>query len=406
VMVPYMFCTDNQRDLNPDCMLWDAGADAYESVKSIVDSYWYYYPLISFARQRVGFDVGPVVDRVHSRYFEKVKRAHQIYALYRPTFADIFGVAPDDTEFWTKKNAIGGWSGAADLGFRLLKNVITAPEPGGYSARTQPDGSQALVPSTAQFNQFSVSPVDGRFLETTWNNDAGYYWGEQLQRVGYFYDKVLAIMTLVDPTTYFVGRDTDSDIRKWQISYTASFANPIQELFRGILSEDWGAIAPRLDDTGRVIYPGISQLEKRTMAGTPLFPNVSFSIQLYAAVFGMGYIPQTYDQTFINSSRVWVQGGAEEIVFAPEVPLVTFTDPTSKLTYVAESFVDAEGVEHGVGASMLAYANEMIVTAAGDDEILGTADDSISARDAARKFIDNIDVVRRLTWQLGFGAQP
>jgi hypothetical protein len=132
---------------------------------------------------------------------------------------------------------------------------------------------------------------------------------------------------------------------------------------------------------------------------------VSFSIQLYAAVFGMAYIPQTYDQDFLNSSRVWIAGGAEEVGVDPSQAVVSYTDGDSGLTYQAVSYVK-NGLENGVGASLLAYANTMQAAAAGADGVLGTADDDEVAEGQLRKFIDNIDLVRRLTWQLGFGAQP
>ena len=37
---------------------------------------------------------------------------------------------------------------------------------------------------------------------------------DQINRVGYFYDKVIALAVLTDPTTHFIGRDTDADIRR------------------------------------------------------------------------------------------------------------------------------------------------------------------------------------------------
>jgi len=405
--VPFMFCSDEQADLNPDCMRYDAGADPFESVQSVVDSYWYYYPFINFRRQRLGFEVGPTVERIHARYFEKVKRAHQIYALYRPIFTDSFGIAPNDP-FWSAQDGMGAWSAAADLGFKLLKQVITTPEPGSYTETTRADG-QALIGVGGGGGAFSmpagtVDELDGRFLETTWDFDAGYYWFDQLDRVGYFYDKVYAMMTLVDPTTYFINRDTAADIRRYQLSYATTFGPSVNALFRSVLSEDWVAVAPRLQG-GRVVYPELDEMEKRTMDGTPMQPNVSFSVQLYAAIFGMAYIPQTYDQDFLNSSRVWVEGGAEEVELDPSLPIVSFTDPDSGLTYSAVSYPD-KTLEGGVGASLLTYANDLAAGAAGPDEIYGTDDDIAAARTALQKFVDNIDIVRRLTWQLGFGAQP
>jgi hypothetical protein len=402
--VPYMFCSDEQADLNPDCMRYDAGADAYESVKSIIDSYWYYYPFISFRRQRLGFDVGPTVDRIHNRYFEKIKRAHQIYALYRPIFSDIFGKKEDDP-FWEDMNGMGSWSAASVVGFDMLRHVITAPEPGSYGGSVGPDGTALVSPQTGLFATQTVSPFDGRFLETTWDFDAGYYWFDQLDHVGYFYDKFFALLTVVDPTTYFVGRDTDADIRKYQLNYSTSFSPGMDAMFRSLLAEDWTSVAPRLENN-EVVYPTMQQVIDGDMPGTPMTPNVSFSIQLYAAVFGMSFIPQTYNQEFIQSSRLWVQGGAEEVAVDPSATVVSFADPDADITYQAISYMDAAGKEHGVGASLLKYATAIFERGAGTDKAIGTDDDDAASLALGRKFVDNLDLVRRLTWELGFGAQP
>ncbi len=45
----------------PDCMLYDAGADAYETVQRIIDTYWDYYLFAAFRRERLGFERRPVL---------------------------------------------------------------------------------------------------------------------------------------------------------------------------------------------------------------------------------------------------------------------------------------------------------------------------------------------------------
>src|SRR5690606_13144226 len=119
-----------------------------------------------------------------------------------------------------------------------LTRVIAAPEPGGYSLATRGDGSQAFLPGG---NTVRVDGYDGRYLETTWDFDAGYFWFDQLERVGYFYDKAYALIALADPTTYFLGRDTDADIRRYQLNFASSFGPSMTSLFGGILGEDWKA---------------------------------------------------------------------------------------------------------------------------------------------------------------------
>lgn len=392
VAVPYEFCSDEQADLSPGCYRYDAGADAYESVQSVIDSYWNYYIFNNFRRRRIGFDVSSTANRIVGRYFEKLQRANQVYALYRGVFQDAFGDAPGYDEFWTAERGMGGYTLAVGAAYQTLMRVVTAPEPGGYGPAERGDGTMAMLPGG---REASIDGFDGRFLETTWDFDAGYYWFDQLERVGYFYDKVLAIQVLTDPTTYFLGRDTDADIRRYQLNFASTFGPSVTRFFGGLLGEDWQTIAPRIEGNS-VVYPDPLQVEEGSMPGTPVAPNASFSIQLYAAVYGMSLLPETYDQGFLSRSRIWVRGGAEAIDVDPSLPLVEYTDADSGLTYVAVSYEDAEGVEHGVGAQLVRRAQTLAVRAETDPV----------AADELEAFVDNLDLVRRLTWQLGFGAQP
>ncbi len=392
IAVPYRFCSDEQADLSPGCYRYDSGGDAYESVQSVIDSYWNYYIFNNFRRRRIGFNVRGTADRTLSRYFEKLQRANQTYALYRGVFQDAFDTGPDDA-FWTNEHGMGGYTAAIGAAYQTLTHVVTAPEPGGYSRTLRGDGTSAYMPGGMEVR---VDGYDGRYLETTWDFDAGYFWFDQLERVGYFYDKVLALMVLCDPTTYFIGRDTDSDIRRYQLNFASTFGPSITRLFGSLLGEDWNSISPRVN-SGEVVYPDPLQIENGDMGGTPLSPNASFSIQLYAAVFGMALIPQTYDQDFLNRSRIWVRGGAEEVTIDPSLPIIEYTDEQSGLTYAAVSYEDGSGVEHGVGAQLLNRAIALSTRADAGDE---------QAAIELHGFIDNINLVRRLTGLLGFGAQP
>lgn len=389
--VPFMFCSDEQADLNPDCLRYDQGSDPYETVQSVADSYWYYYIFTNFRRQRLGFSPQAVATRVHDRYFEKFARANQIYALYRPLLDDIFGGQADYDTFWTRQDGMGAYTLAVGVAMNTLTRVITAPEPGEYANTTRPDGTTALVRTGAggPLTPNTIGVFDGRFMETTWDFDAGYFWFDQLDRVGYFYDKIAAIEVIVDPTTYFLGRDTDVDIRRYQLSFATTFPDATDSLFRGLLGEDWGTVAPRFGTDG-LVWPDPLQLEEGSMAGTPVDPAVGFSLQLYAAVFGMSYIPQTYDEHFLQSSRIWLRGGAEEVEIPPSFDTIEFTDPETGFTYVALSYV-VGGRETGVGAQLLEHAQ------------------TLETRGATReldRFIDNLNLVRRLSWLFGFGVQP
>lgn len=392
-VVPYLFCSDEQADLNPDCLRYDAGADAYETVQSVIDTYWNYYIFNAFSRGRLGFDTSSYANRILSRYFSKLQYANQIYSLFRGILADIWPVLSDGSHaFWTSQQGMGAWTAAVGSGYELFTRVVTVPEPGSYVTTTRGDGVEVYVPGGGGGfgGGVLVDPFEGRALETTWDFDAGYYWFDQLDRAGYYYDKILAIYMLVDPETHFLGRDTSADVRRYQISYYSSFSPSMTSFFRGLLGEDWQTIAPRWDST-RLVYPDPVELERRDMGGRPFDPNASFSIQLFAAVFGMAMIPETFDQTYSHSSRIYVLGGPDGVDVAPESGLtqVQFVDPFSGLTYMAASYPDPGGKETGVGAQMLLHA-QTLKDAGADGEL--------------RRFVENIEVVRRLSWLLTYGS--
>jgi len=384
-MVPYLFCSDEQADLGPDCLRYDQGADVYETMQNVADTYWNYYIFNAFRRERIGFSTDSYAERIHSRYFAKLQYANQIYGLYRPIITDVFGDFDGfDETFWTREDGMGSWTLGVGVGYSLLTRVLASPEPGTYGNGVRPDGTPALIAGGAGRGA-NIDTLDGRFLETTWNFDDGYYWFDQLERAGYFYDKVLALEVLTDAETHFLGRDTSADVRQYQLSYYTTFAPSMTGFFRGLLADDWTTIGARSGAGGALSFPTPLQLANGGMAGSPIDPAASFSIQLYASVLGMALIPQTFDQTYLNDSRIYVQGGAEAVSFAG--PTVTFLDPPSGLTYVAASRI-VGGVEKGVGAQMLLHA-----------QALSTRGETVELA----RYMDNVNVVRRLSWEYGFG---
>jgi hypothetical protein len=196
---------------------------------------------------------------------------------------------------------------------------------------------------------------------------------------------VLAVQALTDPETNFIGRDTSADVRQYQLSYYTSFAPSLRGLLRGLLADDWAAIGARGMGRGALRFPTPLELAEGGVSGNPIDPAASFSLQMYASVLGMALIPQTFDQSYMNESRIYVRGGAEGVAITG--PTVEFLDPASGLTYVAASRLEG-GVEKGVGASMLLHAQAL-------------ADRGASFELA--RYMDNVNVVRRLSWDYGFG---
>lgn len=390
-MVPYFFCSDEQSDLFPECMLYDAGADAYEQVQSVIDMYWNYYKFSAFRRERLDFNIEAYYDRVLWRYLIKLEQANQSFALDRVFFEDVFAGDPSLESLWSRQDGMGAWTLAVGSAFDILHRVIMTPEPGPYAERTRADGSLALMMDDRTENpDVTLALGEGRYLDTTWNFDAGYYWFDQLERAGFFYDKVIALLVLTDPETNFVGKDTSSDVRGYQLSFYTTFREALTKAMTGTLSEDWSAIAARASEDGTLTYPSVSDLAAGLEPeGAPVDPNAAFTIQLYAALYSMALVPATFENDYLNRARIFVRGGAEGVTIDSSVPVVEFLDPRSGLTYVAASYLDTEGQETGLGAKMLLHARALQEQSATQDLDL---------------YLDNLDVMRQLTWYLGFGT--
>jgi hypothetical protein len=384
--VPYRFCSDEISDLDPTCMLYDAGADAYESLQSINDIYWNYYIFNNFRRERLGFEVDPYLDRILWHYLIKLQWTNQAYALYRTDFEDTFGDYLGD--FMERPDGMGDWTLAAAASYQMLTRIITAPEPGGYSLYELEDGSLAYIIDWYYEPEVWIDGLEGRYLDTDWDWDQGFYWFDALERVGFFYDKVLALELLLDPETAFVGVDTASDVRTYALNFYSTFGPSLTSFLGGLLASDWTDVGPRFGDDGNLVYPDPQEIADGDMPGEAIDPNAAFTIQLYAAALSMALLPQSHTQRYVNESRLFVRGGAEEVELDHSLPYVQFTDPQSGLIYVAASYPDELGRERGVAARMLLHAQALA---------------DAEAWDALDSYIATLDAVRALTWQFGFG---
>ncbi|MEO0323683.1 MAG: zinc-dependent metalloprotease [Myxococcota bacterium] len=385
--VPYEFCSDETADLTAECQRYDAGADAFETTKSVIDGYWSYYIFNAYRRGQLGFSTSSYASRIHGRYFEKLERLNQGYALDRSIFEEIFGSGPEVERFFERPDGMGAATLAVGAAFDLLRRVITTPEPGTYSVAARATGEPALLEGRASLPLTRIDRFDGRALETTWNFDAGYYWRDQLERAGFYYDKALAIQVLVDPNTNFVGRDTTADVRRFQINFHSTFGPSMTRFFGGLLAEDWETIAPRRE-AGELVFPDAFALVADPMEGTPLDPNANFSLQALAAVYGMALIPETFDRSYFERARVWRAGGAEGFDPDPSVAVVSFTS-VDGARFEALSFPDETGAETGPGALLLQQAQRLR---------------DAGASDALAQFMDVVNLVARLSWDYQFGA--
>jgi len=414
--VPYRFCSDEYSEGTPTCAAFDAGADAAEIVGDLIDRYRNYYWFNNFQRDRIFFDEWDYQMRIYWTYFFPIKTQFDHW---------VFGQWYDaDTWEWMRDDAVayeiedvpwaqaidGGLSGTSAVrdGMAFFQEVLAIPEPGAYT-RDFSEGywwafdknPQELCGDTWGWDldywcaDANIGLGTGRYLESIYDVETGYYFYDKLKWVGSFYDKITAIEVLSSPDTYFLGVDTSSSLDQWAISFYSSFKPEMQRLFSGILSDDFSLFGGTIDDAGNYVPPDpFATEEEQALAASrgAIDPSTSFSVQLYALWYGMAYLNANYDNTFNDSAKIWLEGSGEAITPADPALLVSFTDPFNNRTYQATQLGDPNLVS--VGASMLTRANLYLAdynaaVADGDTDL-----DYYKWR--VTNIVENIEVVRGL----------
>ena len=452
--VPYYFCSDEFVG-NLSCQRFDFGADAYEQAEDVISRYWNFYIINNFKRDRIRLNIN-YAGYIENRYFSILEQQMQWYVLLRADFVNfatqLGGNSSDVTSFLADDQ--GGWgsfTAAINDGFKLFGDVLTAPQAGSYLPTTNESGNAI----NTQFQDDPISGLtnvditEGRYETTSWNyTGCGYYWGDECQqRIGYFVDKWLALETLADSQAYFTGRDTSVDVREYAIGYWLPYKEQILNMYGSLFANDTLKLAPyilgpgegmaRLDITNGT-YHKDDGTPVSAPTGARVDPALGFSAQMWAGVWGISGFSSTFDQSFIDSTRVFVVGSGEAAQLGVSLlnadgtpgPLATtdpaqilgnggtkewllWTDPLTSKTYAAHSSkpvqvgCQADSIPLGctgtplrqdIGARMLEHARMLY----GRAQAAAPVD-----KDATMKyytdFQENLDMMRSLHGAFGNG---
>ncbi len=367
--VPYIYCSHTSANLSDHCLTRDYGADSYERMKHTLDNLDTWYITRAFPRGKIG---ATNFSYIRSQYatFNRLKRWNDLYALYT---TDLFPRAfeadtvedflTDPEEGWGNKT----W--AIQNGFNYLIQTMLMPKIGSFSGPyPSPDGGETVRSDFAASDSVDVQGeqidvTEGRYYSTSWGDgerECGYFWFECLHHYGFYLDKMLAIFALSDTETNFVARSTPEDIRQWEIGYWTTFPEQLSRINESMISEKWGEVAPYFvennddpDDEWELQWPNYAG-EMDDTHERPVNPAATFTVKLYWQLLGQLRFPDTYDQSFVEESRVWVEGTGQQPGLDDEQKF-TVNDPDSNYTYGALDFEDKDGA----GKTMLQRASRM-----------------------------------------------
>jgi hypothetical protein len=154
---------------------------------------------------------------------------------------------------------------------------------------------------------------------------------------GSFWEKLGALVTLTDSTAYFpdtyVGEQIGIGIGT-TLGFNTVFHDELANFLGGMITGDLDFFAGRAIN-GRYVPPSISS----TLATyKPVEPSINnFTMKLYAAAYGLAFVPAGFNPQFIDRMAVFLEGEARQYQTSPTAQLneVRFKDPLGGKVYVA-----------------------------------------------------------------------
>lgn len=380
VEVSYMFCSDEWVDALVSCQLFDAGADPFEIVRHITESYQNYYVLNHYHRDRVFFWPDDVFYRMYVRYFQPLTSVYQQWV-----FAYIYGTDDGVLDNYYMFAALGA--------FNQLADVILTPPSGSYERD-----------SKGNFKLFSYDRVPGAELVvpygkgrpqfSTYDFDSGYHFYDRVHEVGHFWDYLAAMFALTDSEATRLGVDSDADSQTYSIPWYMMFDGELTDMMNSMYVRDANLVGPRVingaverrpvsllaldDGAGGAIYfdPSTGQEFAEEPEGAALDLDVSFNQQLYSAMYGMAFFTSNYSLDFPDQLKVFRLGSGEVLEPAAGFEIASFDDPVRGHRYAT---LKQTGATHKTGALMLIEEGQRWVDAmaaaelANDEEAYGEA---------------------------------
>ncbi|MFH0901794.1 MAG: hypothetical protein V2A73_14285 [Pseudomonadota bacterium] len=356
--VPYVFCSPFESGIGNGCLLGDYGADEYERMHYHVQRANFWYVSRSFTRYRVKSNPFTYLLDVYDGIYRRFKGFNDTFTLIMGFNKAILAQWPEAIDLYLQ-DSTSGWAGnvlAQHNMLNYLLQTLAMPDVAEYRLHTDPGGQGLYERTTFPYkDNIKTNIVNARYFTTGWmdsqGSDCGMYYYQCLHHIGFYLDKMMAMLALTDAQTYFVGRDTSEDVRQWRISFFDDYSTILNDFFGGILSEDYNDYAPRRGSDGVIRFPDYADPSQPMPEGTPINPATGFTVQLYTAVLGMAWLQNNFDKSFLESSRMWVAGSMVEA--DSDLGYVELAYPTNGLTYRALD------IPNGVGRRMLERAQSI-----------------------------------------------
>lgn len=349
MQVPYAYCSDKQaygHDIA--CQPFIHGSSVSEIIKSSLRDYQLEHMLENAVGGVLTTHVPSYLSSGYNRVYLPILRAYQSMYLMSRNSLKIYPAIHDLTI-------------AAKRGLDFISQVLQEVEPGDYCLQHSGEYLKSGQDVSCE-NPITIDKFAGRKYHSTISDDLI----GQHQSIGYFYDKLMALMVLVDDHMPTIADDIFLESQGgYSIGYYRLFAPQLLQLFIGLYMNDWKKLAPRLrvDDQNipHVQYRDLFVQEKNPGSNSlPLIkPGMSPKLRELAILFSIAGLSNPLDQRMDFAKRAQiskVRSTGETKVDDPG-QVMTFKDPNTGISYRASV---AEDEEESLGYLLLKDAQRFV----------------------------------------------
>ncbi|MCA9507534.1 MAG: zinc-dependent metalloprotease [Myxococcales bacterium] len=322
--VPYAFCTDSQvgsDDLFCSPFLYGASSD--EVVSDVINNYERSLFMKKLNLNHVSQQPSVYLNRIYKKVYQPFLKAYQKMFTYRNSEMAIYPVM-HELALSTKQ------------GLDLISRILQSVEPGIYCQDKRGDYIPKSQAKTCN-KYISITGEQGQFFKSILSEDIS---GE-VESLGFIYDKILALMALVDAQQLKKNDMNLSEGYSGAALYYA-FKEQIIKIFSDLYIDNWRDNAPFVheDASGmvKIEYQDLFSSKKNNLKrSAKIKPATSSILKDYAILLSMAGLSslEDYRLDFGARSRIRELNAPAQPRIDSAIESIVFKNPHNGVSYQA-----------------------------------------------------------------------
>jgi hypothetical protein len=324
-VVPYAFCTDGQIDSDDIfCRPFIEGSSASEVIGGAIEEYERAHALEKIGIKVLPNNVAAYLNHIYARVYVPILRAYQ----------KMYALNDDETSIYP---AIQDLRLSSKRGLDLISRVLQSVEPGIYCK----DEQARFVPRIKGEPCVDPIKIDSQTGDV-YRSSFGEGIGASTSNVGFIYDKIMALIALIDDQARISHEFSTLQEQNYSIGLYRIFTPQLMKIFSSIYTDKWTDIAPTVSIDAnkkvKIIYQDLfSTKATHSLAASKIKPSNSSIFKDYAILFSMAGLTNLSDHKldFAERSHISLIGANSAPMMDDTAEHIVLGDPNTGVRYRA-----------------------------------------------------------------------